>query len=823
MKDEQKTKKQLASEMIKLRRRIAELEASESKHRQAEDVLRETTDYLDNLFNYANAPIIVWNPDTGITRFNHAFEHLTGYKVDEVIGKKLQMLFPESSREESLKKIANTLSGEYWESVEIPILRKDGDVRIALWNSANIHAGDGITVIATIAQGQDITERKYADKDLKESMERLSLALEASNSGMWEFNPHTFKNTHYNERWFTMLEYETGELPQTFETWEKLMHPDDLKPSKKRLQDHIEKKKPYSVEFRMKKKDGGYLWIYSVGKIVSWDKKGNPERMMGLHIDIDDRKHTEESLLKRNQELLFINRLTSHIGTSLSIDNIVKYALDGIVEIVHPDMAIIFKRHDDELIMQEVSAKDSELHDIEMPLHKVGECLCGLAVSEGKPIYSGNIHSDLRCTWNECKKAGFHSFAAFPLCTGDNIIIGVLGLASVKERDFAQKVEFLETLTNEVAMGIQNILLYKQIIKNREMLKAIFDGISDPLIMLDRDMSVKVLNKAALKYYRASDFEKVVGKPCFEGLQGKITPCEGCEIPSAIQSRQEKTFERKGIVYPERYEYVAIYPLYEKDVGMEGAVINIRDITENKKIQEQLIRADRLSSLGQLSGGIAHEIRNPLAGINLFMDILSDEGKYKRTAKEIEIFDEIKGDINKIDGIIRRVLDFARPSARMTAKIDINILIREEIKLWSAKIRKTKTDLKLSLKNEISFVIGDHIELRQVINNLVMNAIEAMKTRGTLEINTAGGISPFYKDRRVVVITVKDTGHGIKPEHKESIFNPFFTTKAEGTGLGLSILYNIIERHGGAISCESEPGKGTTFTIELPAIGEEIK
>ena len=95
MKDEQKTKKQLVSEMIKLRRRITELEASESEHRQAEGALRETTDYLDNLFNYANAPIIVWDADTRFTRFNHAFEYLTGYTVGEVIGEKLQILFPE--------------------------------------------------------------------------------------------------------------------------------------------------------------------------------------------------------------------------------------------------------------------------------------------------------------------------------------------------------------------------------------------------------------------------------------------------------------------------------------------------------------------------------------------------------------------------------------------------------------------------------------------------------------------------------------------------------------------------------------------------------
>lgn len=131
--------------------------------------LRETNEYLTNLINYSNAPIIVWNPNNIITKFNHAFEHLTGHKADEVMGKELEILFPQTSRDNSINAIRRTASGEYWESVEIPILRKDGEMRVALWNSANIHAEDGKTLIATIAQGIDITERKQAEEVLRES------------------------------------------------------------------------------------------------------------------------------------------------------------------------------------------------------------------------------------------------------------------------------------------------------------------------------------------------------------------------------------------------------------------------------------------------------------------------------------------------------------------------------------------------------------------------------------------------------------------------------------------------------------------------------
>jgi len=149
-----------------------------TERKAAEEALRETRNYLENLIDYANAPIIVWDAESRITRFNHAFENLTGFTAHEVIGQKLDLLFPEASREESLRKIASTSSGERWESVEIPILRKDGDIRIALWNSANIHAEDGVTLVATIAQGQDITARKAAETILHQERQRFFSLLD---------------------------------------------------------------------------------------------------------------------------------------------------------------------------------------------------------------------------------------------------------------------------------------------------------------------------------------------------------------------------------------------------------------------------------------------------------------------------------------------------------------------------------------------------------------------------------------------------------------------------------------------------------------------
>lgn len=177
MKDKDKTKEQLINELAEIRQRISEFEKSEDRHKQTEETLRETQSYLENLLNYANAPIIVWDPQFRITRFNRAFERLTAKNSDKVLGKQLEILFPDDRRKEAMAHIRRTMTGERWESVEIPILRAGGTVRTVLWNSATLYAADGKAVVATIAQGQDITERILVEEEHAKLIVELQDAL----------------------------------------------------------------------------------------------------------------------------------------------------------------------------------------------------------------------------------------------------------------------------------------------------------------------------------------------------------------------------------------------------------------------------------------------------------------------------------------------------------------------------------------------------------------------------------------------------------------------------------------------------------------------
>ena len=183
-------------------------------------VLPGSRAYLESLLKYANAPIIVWNPDFRITRFNQAFERLSGYSAGKVIGRRLPFLFPKADRDESLRKIEHTLGGEYWDSVEIPILKKDGEIRVALWNSANIFAGDGRTIVATIAQGQDITERKRAEEELRQCKIRLEKTVEKRTAELTKTNQNLIREIVQRkevEKALKQSESKMGEQKQALE------------------------------------------------------------------------------------------------------------------------------------------------------------------------------------------------------------------------------------------------------------------------------------------------------------------------------------------------------------------------------------------------------------------------------------------------------------------------------------------------------------------------------------------------------------------------------------------------------------------------------
>ena len=270
-----------------------------TERKRAEEMLRETNAYLENLINYANAPIIVWDPQFRITRFNHAFEYLTGRSEAEVSGQSLELLFPPALVEQSMEQIRSTVTGERWETVEIKILHRDQSVRTVLWNSATLFAPDGQTALATIAQGQDISERKKAEIELFEKEVQYRNLADSGVALIWRSGTDKLCN-YFNQPWLNFtgrtLELEMGN------GWTEGVHPDDFDRCLQTYVAAFDKHEPFDMEYRLRHVSGEYRWLQDLGT-PNYNSSGEFIGYIGHCFDISERKQAEDALNESAQRL----------------------------------------------------------------------------------------------------------------------------------------------------------------------------------------------------------------------------------------------------------------------------------------------------------------------------------------------------------------------------------------------------------------------------------------------------------------------------------------------------------------------------------------
>jgi signal transduction histidine kinase len=227
------------------------------------------------------------------------------------------------------------------------------------------------------------------------------------------------------------------------------------------------------------------------------------------------------------------------------------------------------------------------------------------------------------------------------------------------------------------------------------------------------------------------------------------------------------------------------------------------------QVATRLAHVDQLASLGQLAAGLAHEIKNPLAGIQGALELLRDEAKDEAT---VRLHDDMLGELKRVHGILQRLLESGRPAPLRLARTQVARLAADTADLLRPSLRRKRVELRVEFPDDLPEILVDPAKMRQVLVNLVQNAAEAMPESGGT-VSVMGGAFPA---EGAIVLTVKDDGPGIPAEQMQQLFEPFFTTKFSGTGLGLTISKSLVEQHGGRIEVSSEVGRGTSFLIILP-------
>jgi signal transduction histidine kinase/PAS domain-containing protein len=245
----------------------------------------------------------------------------------------------------------------------------------------------------------------------------------------------------------------------------------------------------------------------------------------------------------------------------------------------------------------------------------------------------------------------------------------------------------------------------------------------------------------------------------------------------------------------------------------ESILFNIMDMTMTKKLERLLILQDKMASLGRVAAGIAHEIRNPLSGINIYVNTLSKIYDESRGLEKVnQILVQLQSASNKIESVIRRVMDFSKPAAPRFALIDINKPIKDAVNLSSVSLRKTGIKVEENLRENIPLCHADHNLIEEVILNLLNNASDAMKAmEGEKKIRVTSDAKASQ-----IFVTVSDSGPGVASHLRDKIFDPFYTTKNDSTGIGLSLCHRIVADHGGVLGVFDSEFGGAEFRIEIP-------
>jgi len=413
-------------------------------------------------------------------------------------------------------------------------------------------------------------------------------------------------------------------------------------------------------------------------------------------------------------------------------------------------------------------------------------------------------------------------------------LAGVLLLGARKSGRIYGAVEqgALQVLCGQFAVAIENAELFTEVQNAKIYNETLLQNLTSGVIAAGTDGRITVFNKEAGQITGLNSQEMLecslnalpleLAQPVIATLRTGESQ-QDCEISLPVDSAEVIIRASTSI-------------FHGQDRQVLGALMVLTDVTAIKRLEHQIRRSDRLASLGTLSAGMAHEIKNPLVSLKTFAQLLPE--RYQDSDFRDTFSNLIGHEIDRIDSLVNQLLRFARPAKPILKPLHAHEILEKALTLVGHRLYQKDIKLQRSWQADVDTIHGDADQLEQVFLNFFLNAMDAMKTKGELSVTTeirsdehwvnpqAYGNDESNGNGRApeaLLISIRDTGEGIRPEDLAHVFDPFFTTKDYGTGLGLSVVHGIVQEHGGQIEVESDLQKGTVFHILLPLVRFETK
>jgi len=672
----------------------------------------------------------------------------------------------------------------------------------------------GIQIAGAIANTQLFDNLKKTKQGLEESEERYRLLVENATEGVFVVQDGRihFANPKIQE----ISGYSQEELASR--PFADFIHPEDRELIFSRHRERLNGGSvPTSYSFRIVRKDGDIRWVSISVAIIPWQDR---PATLNLLKDITHQRQTEEELEKYRYHLEeLIEERTAKLDASQEALSRSDQRYREIIEIAQEGVWIT-----------DASGKTSYVN------HRMATMLGYPATQILSQPVSEFMATEGRSVWDQFLRrcvAGIKDRYDFRLKTREGKDIWVM-VSSAPRYDEEGRFSGALLMVTDISERKEAV---EKIVTSKKMLQRVFDGILEPLLMMDKDFIVRMVNQAAKDYYQVETFQQIIGNPL---LQDFLESDEaGRNVRATVSEGRFLTFERRNPSDPNRFEKVIIYPLRENKGILGDTIIRISDITETRLLQREIIQNEKLASLGLLISSIAHEINNPNNFISFNVPILRDYLQeilpilddyanqhpdhellgmnYHAFREDIfRLLGNIEHGTTRINTAVSNLREFSRKKDREGwRRVHLREVVEKGVGICAGELKKKVKSVDINLSEDLPMVVTDPEAVEQILINLLINAIQAVDKEDSW-IRVRAMLAPSKTD--YVQIDVSDNGCGMDENTRERIFEPFYTTKSPGTGtgLGLYVSQNLIHELGGDILVESQFGTGSTFTIQLP-------
>jgi signal transduction histidine kinase/CheY-like chemotaxis protein len=508
----------------------------------------------------------------------------------------------------------------------------------------------------------------------------------------------------------------------------------------------------------------------------------------------------------RIQELSLLNSLSQAVTRSFEINSLVKEAFLVILSFLQMDAAEIYfpiiRKEWGRLCWATNDASFEALNIFDSSLALVNKTLKSWTPMWSSDMDCTNLGIDIPEPFNN------FSFLFVPIALRDGTkgVLKFIGLSPVELS--AEKVELIRAAGSQITLGIEKLQLYHELLSAKREWEGTFNSLSDLIFIRDNRFRTLRYNQALASAFTLQG-EDAVGQECYRLIFDRSTPCPQCR---AFKEKREWDTKEKKNNGEERIWRHQLFPLRNDEGKVTGAIHVLSDITEEEHLRQQLYHADKMTALGQMISGVAHEVNNPLTGILGFLDIVKDQSL---SESQSELVEKIHYEAQRAASVMRSLLTFARDYKPTREAVNMEKILREciDIKAHDFQMKNIKVIKEFTSVPE---TIADPNQFRQVFMNLITNAEQAImehKGGGTILVGAS-------YNKGFLEIHISDDGPGIPDEKKNKIFEPFFTTKepGKGTGLGLAISHSILAEHNGTVEVTDSVLGGAAFLIKIPHV-----